>query len=213
MKLINTTCIFIMVLYISALSAGCNDNSIRERELTLKERELELREKELEKTKSGQSTNTTIPVVTDGGKVASKTNAVAEKSKKFIYIVLKTKEPTLLTVQNDQNSTQDANGHYVALGDRFSYKTIMETNYYTSEVIELDDYTKDKEYKTMDKFEFQIVEKIEEGDREYRSEVDTKVLFNRDSYYEYKSQIVARKSYVFDTYEQASISRKKDKQL
>lgn len=199
-----------LLLFVSSIvTLACND-SLKERELALKERELSIREKELASEKKP------IPASTDNMATPTVSNPQTQevkKNKKYIFVVLKAKQPALHTVTNKQEYSTDAGGISVPIGDKYSYVTLMETNYYTSEVIEVGDYSIAKQYKLMDQFEFQIKEKIEEDDRQYYFEVNTKVYSNRDGYHAYASEIVNRKFFVYDTYEKASIECKKSIRL
>ena len=136
-----------------------------------------------------------------------------KKTKKFLFVVVKVKQPALHAVAHKQEYSRDGGGISVPIGERHSYVTLMETNYYTSEVIEVEDFSIEKQYKLMDRFEFQIKEKAEEDDRQYYFEVNTKVYSNKEGFLDYSSEILNRKCFVYETYEKASIESKKSIRL
>lgn len=115
---------------------------------------------------------------------------------KFVFVGVKVKEPHLNYTEGFEEN---------AIPERYSITWIE--YYYFSEIQEIPDFTEDIEYKMMDSYENLIKSKL---GFEYRLDLSTKIKNSetRDLLLSSKASIQDRTVESFDTYKQASKSRR-----
>lgn len=205
--------ITIGVIALSLISCGSND--LQKREEALQERELELRRKEAEL----ENKQSEIP--------ASDMSTMYQEpisTRKYLYVVIKTVEPKIISewVKDDQPVERESvpspsltdgiipaevKPHFIK-PPRYVVYSQPEYFTYTSDIIEVDNFTEESKYIEQDRFEKKVQRSVDDANRRLR--VDEQ-LSGKDVSTEAK--IISRKCFVFDTYSEASTQRATDKNV
>lgn len=181
--------------YLSLLISCTNNESLREKELELKEKELEVREKELELAKSESNKE---KIVSNNSDAEPSYSPSKEIKTKYVYIVCTTDEPILKVVQKP---IEDRFKEYLKDIQTLPSKSVVwETNSYTSDIIKVQNYNEDEKFIIQDKFKSNIL--LGASQRDFKVHVE---IANPDLDKLYVTRITGCKSFVFDSYKEASI--------
>lgn len=187
--------IFSFLIVVSIIS--CENKEQKERELSIREREISLKEKELSITVNDNILKTDTSSVPDNYTTSSTNN------KKYIYVLYKFEVPELKIIKG--NSDYGVSDFY-SIGSK--------TNFATSKILEINDFTEEDKYRILDigKEEMQsifnanrqaLVGEITMKVRPY--ERGEELIKNSESY----SKILEKDVKVFDSYKEASIAKEK----
>lgn len=205
------TPLFALIAFLTA----CNsDRSARERELELKEKELAIREKELDKKSTSETDGTdTVPFIQP------------ESVRKYMYVVIETNEPKIVSkyVQEpaEDRSTDNANESVNSYTEGYlprevkpsfipapKYVRYSQSQYftYTSDVIEVNHFNEDEKSRVEDNYDRKVQTSIEYVNRMLAME-DHSISGDPTNAV---AKILSRKSYVFDSYSEASKHREEN---
>ncbi|MFV8354370.1 SHOCT domain-containing protein [Flavobacterium sp. XS2P14] len=131
---------------------------------------------------------------------------------KFVYVLIKTKEPTFFYLQGM--------GHYdVNLGfvrDIEDTNTVTwKENTYTTDIKEITDYNEDAKYRFLDETEPIVRMKLAYADSNFSDNVYSKCTdaSKKSSLVENHSELIDKNIFVFDSYKEASIHRENASKL
>lgn len=132
--------------------------------------------------------------------------------KKFVYVVIKVKTPKLSTFEIG-GYTDYSTGMYKPVENICS--TDWEESYYSTEIIEVDDYNEDEKNRLLDKTENDIESKIYYTNLNYEVSVrnNCRDESKKEELLKNKSKITDRQIFDFDTYSQASLSKQTNKNI
>ncbi len=209
---------FILLFSFTVFSCNSGGNSELDKRLTQLEKENnQLKEQIGDKnpkiddpaTHSQQNTNPFPQNNSQKFEPASNPSLNIGGNTRFVYIVIKTKEPELV----HHGGTYIPNS-YGGLRKTDEINYVKWENYiYTSEIKEIQNYNEDKKFRLMDEVEGSARQKLFFKDSNFSSEVYRKVSGD-DKISELQKntgEIIDRKALVFDTYKQASEHRNKNK--
>jgi len=197
---------------------SCESNNLQKREQALKEKELELHQKELElQNKHSQ--------VSNADTMSTMYKALVSK-KRFLYVVIKTVEPKIISefvedkTTTTDNSESSSNPYTDGILPREVKPTFIPSPHYvvyskpqyftyTSDVIEVNNYTEDSKFIEQDKFEKKVQEAVNDANRriEFEQRSAGKQVDGADA------KIISRSCFVFDTYGEASRQRAQSKNV
>lgn len=179
--------LYLMLVFLTACQQG---KSVKEKELELRERELKLKEKELDlKQQQSAAPVTAAPVQQQPAPVVNNT--------KYLYVVIVTNEPTVATRTKKHTNTFTENSLGLPEMMEEEQYTVPRIRKYTSEIIEVPNYSEDNMYKERDKFESRIRKQLQ------YSNISS-------SYGNIEATIMSRRAPVFNTYAEASLSLAKE---
>jgi hypothetical protein len=199
---------FITVSVIALSLISCGSNDLQKREEALQEKELELRRKETEL----ENKQSEIP--------ASDMNTMYQEpisTKKFLYVVIRTLEPKIISefVQDEQPPKRQSNPNPYTDGilpreiepefiqtPRYVVRSKPEYFTYTSDIIEVENFTEDSKYIEQDRFEKKVQKAVNDANRRIQFEQQSS-----GKQVDAEAKIISRKSFVFDTYSEASSNR------
>ena len=186
------------ILIVAIFIVSCQDN-VKQKELEIKEKELLLKEKELaniEKSQSETFVTDTLPYMEQSTETQSIHNSPAISKTKFGFMVFKCKIPKLKVLPSGEN-----------------FMIINETENYASKVVEIPNYSVDEEYKLLDEGEYEMKHKFGTLKAQLQGEIMQRVrpyergdelMRSAENIYE----VIDRQIKIFDTYSEASKSRK-----
>jgi Short C-terminal domain len=126
------------------------------------------------------------------------------KTKKFVYLVFKIDTPKLDALEIIGNALDNyrVTGYY--------YSTKWEEMVFSTEVIEVEDYTEDNKNRMLDKFEAEMESKLKMYDYNYSFDVkiNCKDDSKKESLLKEQAKITKRDVYEFNTYSEASLSKR-----
>jgi hypothetical protein len=198
-----------VLLFVAVVTTVPACKNIKDEELTLKERELAIKQQELELKEREARLEEKPEVPTESREQAPPQKAAT----KYMYVLIKTNEPELhRTVEAaPRRPPSEIPGYFDSeVRELPTYKTYTTNRYYnyTSDIATIDDYNEDKRYMEIEKFNKQITRKINyfNNDLEFNERsggAEPSVLNER-------AEILSRKSFVFDSYKEASEHRSKN---
>ncbi len=124
------------------------------------------------------------------------------KIKKFVYVVFKAKTPKLVYFTTGGITQFDlTENHYYTNWDEFDF---------TTDIIEVEDYTEDNKNRILDQTAFQMSNKFNMYNADYLTDIliNCKDPSKRAELKKEKSQIVEQNIYSFDSYSEASTSKR-----
>jgi|GEM_PF-1881762 len=211
---------FVLFFVFTLFSCNSGSNSELEQRLTQLEKENNKLKEQIEDkiqkpneptTQSIQNTNLIPQNKSELFEPTNKSNLNIGGNTKFVYVIIKTKEPEL----------EHSEGVYISDGvGGFGGTRTNDINYvkwenyaYKSEIQEIQNYNEDKKFRLLDEVESLTRQKLSIRDINFRSEVFMKVRDeNERSKLENNSiKIIDRKACVFDTYKEASEHKNKNK--
>lgn len=174
-------------LVIISIFIGCQDN--------LKQKELELKEKELESIKKQNEIKNDSAAIVDITKVPTVERINYYSQTKYGFVVYRCEIPELKELFDD------------------NYMVSKTTETFGSKVVEIPNYSKDEEYKLLDKGEIELKENFSIISAQIRGEINMKVRPYEKGYELMKIaedyfSIENREINVYDSYSEASIARK-----
>lgn len=183
------------ILIVSIFIISCQDN-VKQKELEIKEKELLLKEKELtniQKNQKVQVTTDTAAIETAQTFQPVVNNDPVSKTK-YGFVVFECQIPKLDPVYESYVISSD----YMKFG---------------SKVVDIPYYSKDEEYRLLDKGEIEMEQKL----AAYKSQLQAEIIQQVRPYEkgdglmrsaERKYNIIKREAKIYDTYSEASIARK-----
>ncbi len=210
----------VTICLLTTALAACNSDQLDQREAALKEKELELRQREQELENKGSDTHQE--------NYSSNGNSYSEPQTtvKYMYVVVSTNEPKIIseTVEDlpdvDETPSNDpppgesftdgilpreVKPHFLKPPKLPRYVKYAQPQHYTytSDIVEVKNYTEDARLMEEDKYERKVQPTINEANR--RIEFDNRMSSGKSV--NAVAEIISRKSFVFDTYAEASKDR------
>jgi len=196
---------------------GCNNSEIMQKESELKQKELELKDRETS-IKEQEKIDSEIKIQ------SHKEALIRHTQSKFIYVVIKTNEPRIESnkielpppIQKDpiQSSNlltglvpEPVEPHYVQEPKYLKY-AVSQYYYYTSDIVEIPNYSEDSRYMVVDKYQNQVNISLASANIRIQSENS----YMPGDHVNADAKIISKESFVFDSYKEASISRDANKQ-
>lgn len=198
---------FLLFIFFTSviLTISCNSTAQKEKILTQKQIESEKRELEILRAEENQ-TNHIEPFV-------------EPKLTKFVYVVIKTYEPRLeLKEVKDFTPEKPKNRDILSsvlpeeinapVATKYVKTSVTEYYYYTSDIIEISDFSEEKLYKSVDLYEKKIEKSVDEANRKIQFQNN----YMRGEYLNVEAKIISKENHVFNSYKEASIQREENKQ-
>lgn len=129
------------------------------------------------------------------------------KNKKFVYVVFNLETPKLDKFTIEGSYDYNTNFHNPS---KTLYSTNWEKSSFQTEILEIEDYNEDNKNRILDQTEAQMYEKLRIYDSNYNSDIIVNCNDDREKekLKEAKSKIIDRNIYKFDSYSEASISKR-----
>jgi hypothetical protein len=192
--------IYSLICLLLFSSIACKNHQY-ESDLEQKEAELEERERKLKEREDMQQDSYN----TDIGS-AKNTNAeptYTKKVTKYMYVLITTNEPQIHQRVEEASRPAVSSGYYDEPREMPKYTTYTTNRFfdYASDILEIQDFNDDKRYKVIEGFEKEIRSKI--SFLNSNLQVNESVLGSGGGL-NAKAEILSRKSFVFDSYGEAS---------
>lgn len=129
------------------------------------------------------------------------------KVKKFVYIIFKVSSPEL----EDYEMVRDSTNTLGFLTSKNGYKLSWKNKIIMSEILEIDNYDKDKKYTYIDKEQKNIILELKRYDSIFartlfkKTKDDSALKTTNNN--RYKSEVTDRQIFTFDSYSEASINK------
>lgn len=182
-----------LILVILILITLCACNDAKEKELELRERELEVKEKEFQTKLESE-------------KKVSDDESALRGPIKYLYVLIETREPKVGPLEESEEAKKYDN-ELPGFDKRPAYFAEYTAYTYKSDIVEIDNYTKDEEYKEIDKYEKEVARGF--AYTNMMAEYEWNNPDHKVSGQVPKCYVALKMAFVFDSYEKAS----KDKDM
>ena len=199
----NFICIFCCILTLSSIA--CKNTRQKELSLKKKEQALQKQERELKEREARLKESSAGKDETENDEPEER--SAPETATKYVYVLITTNEPELHSIKEEAPLKTGPTGYFDdSEGPKYRvYATPVHYNY-ASEIVTISDYNEDKKYMLMDRYENQVNQRL----RDVNSNLKTQErLMMAETPSHAEATIISRKSFVFESYREASEHRSK----